>query len=65
MCTAVFLKTEFMQNATSSRLYSTTFSVIIVGWSSVLESKNKNIGDGFHCMRMILVMSVWFNFGDD
>ena len=25
---------------------------------------NKN-GDGFHCMRMILVMSVWFNFGDD
>ena len=54
--------------ATSSRLYSTTFSVIVVGWSSVLESwgqlggktryrsKNKN-RDGFHCMRMILVMS--------
>ena len=51
--------------ATSSRLYSTTFSVIVVGWSSVLESKNKNIGDSFHCMRMILVMSVWFSFGDD
>ena len=51
--------------ATSSRLYSTTFSVIVVVWSSVLESKNKNIGDGFHCMRMILVMSVWFSFGDD
>ena len=62
--------------ATSRRLYSTTFLVIFVGWSSVLESwgqlgrktayrsKNKN-GDGFHCMRMILVMSVWFNFGDD
>ena len=62
--------------ATSRRLYSTTFLVIFVGWSSVLESwgqlgrktvyrsKNKN-GDGFHCMRMILVISVWFNFGDD
>ena len=62
--------------ATSRRLYSTTFSVIVVGWSSVLESwkqlgrktgyrsKNKT-RDGFHCMRMILVMSVWFNFGDD
>ena len=59
--------------ATSSRLYSTTFSVIVVSWSSVLKSwgqlgrktayrsKNKNC-DGFRCMRMILVMSVWFNF---
>ena len=58
--------------ATSRRLYSTTFLVIFVGWSSVLESwgllgrktgyrsKNKN-RDSFHYMRMILAMSVWFN----
>ena len=60
-----FWRLSLCKMATSSRLYSTTFSVIVVGWSSVLESKNKNIGDGFHCMRMILVMSVWFSFGDD
>ena len=57
--------------ATSRRLYSTTFLVIFVGWSSVLESwgqlgrktayrsKNRN-RDGFHRMRTILVMRVWF-----
>ena len=62
--------------ATSRRLYSTTFLVIFVGWSNVLESlgqlgrktgyrsKNNN-RDGFHCMRMILAMSVWFNLGND
>ena len=67
-----FWRLSLCKMATSSRLYSTTFSVIVVSWSSVLKSwgqlgrktayrsKNKNC-DGFRCMRMILVMSVWFN----
>ena len=62
--------------ATSCRLYSTTFLVIFVGWSSVLKSwgqfgrktayrSENNNHDSFHCIRIILVMSVWFNFGDE
>ena len=57
-----------MQNGYSSQIvfYHILSNFLWVGrayWKGQL-GKNKN-RDGFDCMRMILAMTVWSNFGDD